>query len=424
VEHDHDPISWAAEVPDRAAIIMGSSGVVTTYAQLADRVVRLVHLLRSYGLQPGDGVALVSENTDRFHEVVWACKLGGFYLTPPNSHLGAEEIAYVVRDCGAKVLVASGNLPVAAELTADLVPGIEHRLAQNAPIEGWDDYDVELAKQPTEVPETSIEGDLLQYSSGTTGRPKGIKRPLRDAPLPYAEDRMALFLKLIGGDEGTVYLSPAPLYHSAPIGWTMGVLRVGGTVVVMERFDAEDCLRLIQEHRVETGQFVPTMFVRLQKLPQEVRDRYDVSSLKGVIHAAAPCPVEVKRKMMDWWGPIIYEYWSSSEVAGFTFITPDEWLAHPGSVGRSLVGTLHIVGPDGEELPPGEAGQIWAEGSPEFSYLGDSAKDSETTDRHGWRSVGDIGRLDEEGYLYLTDRASFMIISGGVNVYPQEAENA
>lgn len=421
-QHERNPITWAAEDPDRPAVIMGGSGEIATYAQLAERASRLVHLLRSYGLETGDTIALLSENSPRFHEVLWAGRLGGFYVTPVNRHLGAAEIAYILNDCGARVLIASGNLPVAAQLTSDVAPRVERRLAQLASIEGFADYDTEIAAMPADAPEPGLAGHALQYSSGTTGRPKGIKRPLEEPP-PYDGDALVTVLRVMGAREGTVYLSPAPLYHSAPIGFTMGVLRMGGTVVVMERFDPIETLRLIERHRVETGQFVPTMFVRMTKLPAEDRQRYDLSSLVGVIHAAAPCPVEVKRAMIEWWGPIVYEYWSSSEGAGFTFITSPEWLERPGSVGRPLGGVLHICDEAGRELPAGEAGLIWAEGTRPYSYLNDPAKDAETTHAQGWRSVGDIGRLDDEGYLYLTDRASFMIISGGVNVYPQEAEN-
>ncbi|HEY5335501.1 MAG TPA: acyl-CoA synthetase [Mycobacteriales bacterium] len=421
-QHERNPITWAAEDPDRPAIIMGGSGETTTYGQLAERASRLVNLLQSYGLAEGDTIALLSENSPRFHEVLWAGRLGGFYVTPINRHLGLDEIAYIMNDCGAKVLVASGNLPIAARLTAQVVPTLERRLAQRAPLEGFADYDAELATVSADPPAPGRSGLALQYSSGTTGRPKGIKRPLEDPP-PYDADGIVMVLRAMGVSEGTVYLSPAPLYHAAPIGFTMAVLRMGGTIVVMERFDPLETLRLIEKYRVQTAQFVPTMFVRMTKLPAAEHERFDVSSLVGVIHAAAPCPVEVKRQMIDRWGPIVYEYWSSSEGAGFTFITAPEWLDRPGSVGRSLGGPLHICDEAGSELSVGEAGLIWAEVVRPYSYLNDPAKDAETTHARGWRSVGDIGRLDADGYLYLTDRASFMIISGGVNVYPQEAEN-
>ncbi len=419
----HTPISWAASDPDRAAVVMAGSGATATYAELADRAVRLANLLASYGLQRGDVVALLSENSHRFHEVFWACRVGGFYFTPVNRHLTAGEVAYIVNDCAAKVLIASANIHAAVELTEDVVPAVRHRLAQFAAIDGYRDYDSELASASATIPPAAGQGDMLQYSSGTTGRPKGIRRPLADDPVPVAEDPVVAFLRGIGAQDGTVYLSPAPLYHSAPIGWSMGVHRIGGTVVVMESFDPLETLRVIEAHKVQTGQFVPTMFVRMLKLSEDQRHLHDLSSLVGVVHAAAPCPVEVKRAMIEWWGPIIFEYWSSSELAGFTFIGSEDWLAHPGSVGRSLIGTLHVCDDDDVELPAGEVGSIWAEDSPPFSYLGDKAKDEETTNSAGWRSVGDVGRLDADGYLYLTDRSSFMIISGGVNIYPQEVEN-
>jgi fatty-acyl-CoA synthase len=223
--------------------------------------------------------------------------------------------------------------------------------------------------------------------------------------------------------EESTYLSPAPLYHAAPIHWTMGVHWLGGTVVVMEKFDAETALGLIERHRVTHAQMVPTMFVRMLKLDDAVRAKYDLSSLQQVIHAAAPCPVDVKRRMIDWWGPIVSEFYSSSEGAGATFVTAAEWLAHPGTVGRAMLGTLHVLDDEGNELPPGEIGTIWADVPIRFDYLNDAEKTGDHHDQRGWTTVGDVGYLDAEGYLYLTDRMAYMIISGGVNIYPQEVEN-
>jgi long-chain acyl-CoA synthetase len=418
------PGIWAAKEPERAAIVMGR-GETVTYRELDERVSRLEQLLESYGLEPGAVVALFSENSSRYHEVTWACRRAGYYFVAVNSHLTVEEVTYIVHDSGAEVLIVGASLAaIAAELTAAVLPAIGHRLSIGGAVSGYDDYDQAVsAFSPREVTWTGFQGELLQYSSGTTGRPKGIKRPLRPKPESFDEDMTVQFLRAIGFSECGMYLSPAPLYHTAPLMWTMGVHAMGGTTVVMEKFDPEETLRLIQGHGITHGQFVPTMFVRMLKLPREIRESYDVSSLQTVVHAAAPCPVEVKRAMIAWWGPIISEYWGSSEGAGATFITAPEWLEHPGSVGRGFVGTLPVCDENGKELPRGESGQIWAEGAVEFTYLNDEGKTAEAHNAAGWTSVGDVGRMDDDGYLFLTDRKAFMIISGGVNIYPQEAEN-
>ncbi|MFD0854591.1 AMP-binding protein, partial [Actinomadura adrarensis] len=252
-----------------------------------------------------------------------------------------------------------------------------------------------------------------------------MRKPLPRTRLGDPESapvQIARGLVLQGVKEGTVYLSPAPLYHGAPLVFCMSLNRVGATVVVMERFDARTCLELIERYKVSHAQFVPTMFIRMLKLPKEERERFDLSSLTNVTHAAAPCPVPVKRRMMEWWGPIIHEYYAGTEDVGHTAITPQEWLAHPGSVGRPMQ-ECHIVGEDGEELPPGEPGIVYFAGGRSFEYHNDPEKTASVTNDKGWRTLGDIGYLDEDGYLYLTDRRAHMIISGGVNIYPQEAEN-
>jgi fatty-acyl-CoA synthase len=418
-------IPASATDPDRVAVVC-ESGATLSYGELGDRAARLAGALRSRGLHTGDVVAVLADNSPTYLEMVWACRIAGLYYVVLNTHLGADEIGFIVTDSGAGAVLASAALPVVAELRADLVPGVGTWLLLDATDTGswpgWEDYEAVVGAAHPLDGECEYEGDLLQYSSGTTGRPKGIKRALRLAPKTPGDDAYTFLVSLIGITDRSVYLSPAPLYHSAPITWTMAVLRLGGTVVLMRKFEPVAALSLIEQHRVTHAQFVPTMFTRMLKLPEADR-AHDVSSLEGVVHAAAPCPVDIKRRMIDWWGPIVAEYWSSSEGAGFTFISAAEWLDHPGSVGRSLLGPLHICDADGRELPIGAEGVIWAE-APEFSYLNDADKDAETTSTQGWRTVGDVGRLDEEGYLYLTDRASFMIISGGVNIYPQEAENA
>ena len=263
------------------------------------------------------------------------------------------------------------------------------------------------------------------YSSGTTGRPKGIlreirRRPTDSEPHPLTELTRAMY----GFSVDTVYLCPAPLYHTAPIAWSMVVQRLGGTVVLMRRFDAVEALQLIERHAVDRMQVVPTMFVRMLKLPEAERVRFDVSSLQAVIHAAAPCPVDVKQQMLDWWGPIIYEYYAGSEGGGFVAVSPQEWLQKPGTVGKALTGTVHVLDEDGNDAAAGVVGTVYFDGNADFKYHGDEKKTQETYNARGWHTLGDMGYLDEDGYLFLTDRKSHMIISGGVNIYPQEAENA
>ena len=323
---------------------MAGSGSVVTYRELEERSNRLAHALADAGLGHGDAVALVMENGPRFHEVAWAVLRSGMYLVPVNTHLQPEEVAYVVADSGARLVIVS---PAMTEVAVGLrTVGAARRASAGgrsaARSTGMSrSIECSTACRPSRSRERS-EGDVLQYSSGTTGRPKGIRRPLTGAPMGEGGGAVLSFLAAFGLSEGDIYLSPAPLYHSAPIFWTMGVHRLGGTVVVMERFDAEQMLAAIERHRVTHMQLVPTMFVRLLKLPEQIRSRFDLSSLRAVIHAAAPCPVEVKRRMIEWWGPIISEYYSSSEGAGGTFITAQEWLEHPGSVGRPILGiTAH-----------------------------------------------------------------------------------
>ncbi|MCU1620288.1 MAG: putative fatty-acid--CoA ligase [Modestobacter sp.] len=418
------PATFAASAPDRPAVVMAGSGEVVTYRQLDERSNRAAHLFRDLGLRPGDVVAICMENNARYHEVYWGTRRSGLYVVPLNPALTPAEAGYVLADSGARVLVMSqATAGLAAGLTPDAAPGVATRLMIGPDLPGWDSYADAVASRPVTPIDDECEGDLLQYSSGTTGRPKGIKREFRSQPISLASDPTIAFLRAIGFEEGDVYLSPAPLYHTAPIVWSSAIHRVGGTSVVMERFDAEQALSAIERHRVTHSLMVPTMFVRMLKLPAERRERWDVSSLRTVVHAAAPCPVEIKRAMIDWWGPILSEFYSSSELIGATFITTPEWLAHPGSVGRPMLGVPHVVGADGAELPTGGTGQIWFEGGRPFTYLHDETKTSEAFDARGWATVGDIGHLDEDGYLYLTDRTAFTIISGGVNIYPQEAEN-
>jgi fatty-acyl-CoA synthase len=418
--------TWHAEdTPEAAALVMAGSGETVTYAQLEDRSRRLAAALRTRGVAAGDHIAILMENNRAYLEVAWAAQRSGLYYTAINSHLRPAEVQYVLDDCGAVALVASEAMAdVVAVLDLSRIPV---RVAGAGVLPGFEAYDAVLAAAEPGPLDGDREGREMLYSSGTTGRPKGVRKDLPATPFGDPSATPVLLARAVAGQgrgvgPGSVYLCPAPLYHSAPLVYSMSMQRLGATVVVMERFDPRRCLELIERHRVTHAQFVPTMFVRMLRLPPDERERYDLSSLQFVVHAAAPCPVPVKRQMLEWWGPIIHEYYSGTEDIGSTFITPEEWLAHPGSVGRPLE-ECHIVGPDGEELPPGEEGVVYFAGGRPFEYHNDPDKTASVTDHRGWRTLGDIGRLDEDGYLYLTDRQAHMIISGGVNVYPQEAEN-
>jgi acyl-CoA synthetase (AMP-forming)/AMP-acid ligase II len=375
---------------------------------------RFARWLVDHGMRPGDGIALLADNSARVFEVYWATQRCGLMLTAVNFHLTAAEIAYIVRDCGAKALIVAGTLGPLAAAVGEEVPEIGLRLAYGPPVDGMDDYDtalegvadVPLADEPA--------GAVMLYSSGTTGRPKGVRPPMPDRRIdePTGPNPMAV---AYGFNPTTVYLSPAPLYHAAPLRFTTMVQELGGTVVVMERFDAEGALAAIERFRATHSQWVPTMFVRMLKLPPEVRARYDVSSMRVAIHAAAPCPVDVKRAMIDWWGPVIYEYYAATESVGITFIDSPQWLAHPGSVGRAGLGVVRIADPEtGELLPPGRVGTIYFErhDAPLFTYHNDPEKTraSRHPEHDDWGTTGDLGYLDEDGWLYLTDRTAFMII--------------
>src|SRR5271154_2401935 len=409
----------------KPALVLARAGTVIDFAELEKRANRLAHFWRAAGLREGDTVAAILENNEHVHAVMWAARRSGLYYALINTHLTAAEAAYIVDNSGAKAIIGSGALRTVCEGLAEHLPGGLPDLLMIADddLDGWQRYPECVADQPDTPIADESEGDLLQYSSGTTGRPKGIRRDLMHLAPAEAPNMLMPLLTAVGLTGDAIYLSPAPLYHTAPSFWSMSVQSMGGTAVVMEKFDAESALGAIQRYGVTHGQFVPAMFVRILKLPEAVRNSYDVSSLQRVVHAAAPCPVDIKKQMIDWWGPIVDEYYASSEAVGASFIRAEDWLQHPGSVGKPLVGVPHIVDDGGAELPPGLPGTIYYEGGYPFQYLKDEAKTAEARDTHGWVTVGDIGYLDDEGYLFLTDRRHHMIISGGVNIYPQEAED-
>jgi fatty-acyl-CoA synthase len=410
------------------AVILHPSGAVVTFDELEARANRLAHYFRRAGLAEGDAVAILMENNEHIHAIMWAARRSGLYYVPINTHLTASEAGYIIDNSAAKAIIGSAALRKTCENLGEHLPNDLPALRMivgpdlNGGLDGWRRYPECVADQPDTAINDEREGDLLQYSSGTTGRPKGIKRELPHASPAEAPGMVSA---LVGSwmPPDSVYLSPAPLYHTAPSVWSMNMQAAGITTVVMEKFDAEGALDAIQRYRVTHGQFVPAMFTRMLKLPEQVRNSYDLSSLQRVIHAAAPCPVDIKKQMMDWWGPIVDEYYASSEAVGSTWISAEEWLARPGSVGKPMFGAVHILDEDGKELRTGQAGEIYFESEFTFEYLNDAAKTAASRNKHGWATVGDVGYLDDEGYLYLTDRRHHMIISGGVNIYPQETEN-
>lgn len=431
------PGRWAAKNPDKPAVIMAGTDEVLTYGELEDRSLRLANHLRAMGFDKGDHIAVMAENRFEIIEALWAALRTGGIITVVNSHLTAAESAYIVDDCDARVFLLSTRLENANEVAARCQQ-VENRIRIDAvpdgeageAFTGWDDYETVLSAASAKKPAVEPRGDDMLYSSGTTGRPKGILPGATDLLIEDEDvSLIRLFRTLYGFDEETVYLSPAPLYHAAPLRFVMTTHSQGGTVIVMPRFEAEDALELIEKHHVTHSQWVPTMFIRMLKLPEEVRHSFDVSSLKVAIHAAAPCPPEVKRAMIGWWGPVIHEYYAATESNGLTIIDSHQALEKPGSVGRDGVkGIVHICGPDGEELPTGEIGVIYFEAADAlFEYYKDPSKTAAS--RHPdhadtWATTGDMGYLDEDRFLYIVERTTGLIIAGGVNIYPQEVENA
>ena len=417
------PVAHAVSRPDHPAVIMSGSGAQMTFKEMDDASNRFSHLVRARGLGVGDAFAVLLENRIEYFTLIWGSQRAGTMLVPISTRLTAPEIAYILKDSEAKFLI-----------TSDAYRGVLDGIRAECPelpilvVDGdaGESYHQELSAQPAEPIADQSAGMVMLYSSGTTGRPKGIRPAPPADPDPFAPVPLMGLATMGAGmpaDGSMVYLSPAPLYHAAPIGWCSVAHRLGATIIVMEKFDPEAALAAIEKYRVTDSQWVPTHFVRFLKLEPEVRQRYDLSSHQRALHAAAPCPVPIKREMIEWWGPIVNEYYAGSESIGMTLVKSEQWLTHPGTVGVPIYGKLHICGPDGEELPAGQDGLIYFENDLLPTYHNDPEKTREAMHPKGWMTLGDIGHVDADGFLYLTDRKSHMIISGGVNIYPQEIEN-
>jgi long-chain acyl-CoA synthetase len=429
---------WAAEQPDSTAVrlvdvdaneVVKAPDRTLSFAQLHSTSSRVAQWLISIGMPPGSGFALLMENSVHQFEFGWGARRAGLYYTPISIHLKPAEVAYVLKDCGARLLVITPGMAELAEQVMALLQADAAALPTCCVVGGShkDLVQVDLAlpqfSSQTALAERPVGRDFL-YSSGTTGFPKGVKRPLQSFADRFTETQeFKVWREFFHFTRDTRYLSPAPLYHAAPLRYSMRVIEVGGTCVVMNHFKAERALGLIDQYRITHSQWVPTMLIRMLDLPAEVKQRYDLSSMQVAIHAASPCPPDVKRAVIDWWGPVLYEYYGGSEGVGLTALTAAEWLSHPGSVGRAVYGVAHIKDDEGIQLAAGEQGKVWFSGAPRFEYHGDPVKTAQAYDADGHGTYGDIGHLDDDGYLYLSGRRTDLILSGGVNIYPQEIEN-
>ncbi|MCX7567916.1 acyl-CoA synthetase [Sulfitobacter sp. F26169L] len=418
------PSAFARTQPNKIAYRMASDGSQLSYAALNDRSNQGAQALRSLGVEQGDHIALLFENCLDLMVLAWAAQRSGVFYSAISTHLTVGEIAYIARDCSAKIMVISiayaQHLPDLRAACPDILFFIAG--GTNERTDNWQALADAMPALP--IADEAAGADML-YSSGTTGQPKGIVRQFEPQPIETVIPAlMTVLCETVGQmDSDTVYLSPAPLYHAAPLRFSMMTVQLGGTVIIMEKFDAEHLLHLIEARGVTHTQVVPTMFVRMLKLAQNVRGQFDVSSLKYVFHAAAPCPQHVKAEMIDWLGPILVEYYAGSEANGVTLALSDDWLRHCGTVGKSLLGNIVIVGEGGKALPAGEIGSVYFDSGIEFMYRGAPEKTAQAYLRPGCSTLGDVGYLNEDGYLFLTDRVSNMIVSGGVNIYPQETED-
>ena len=418
------PREVAAVAPDRPALVMAETGATLTYRELVERADRAANLFAALGVKAGETIAVFLENNIRYAELCWAAKNSGLYYVCISAQLNVDDLDYIVRNCDARLLVASWALrDRAAEVAARLGGGVRLLMVDGA-APPFEPYEALLADQPAVPLPDRMRGASMLYSSGTTGRPKGVRMPLEPVSPSTPPRRQRFLTGPLGFSAETVFVNPAPLYHAAPLRMMMAVHRLGGTAIGFTRFDAATVLAAIARHRATHGFFVPTMFVRLLRLPEPVRRAADVSSMRYAIHGAAPCPPAIKEAMIEWWGPVVYELYGGTEGMGQTSISPAEWMAHKGSVGRAPEGVaLRILDPEGRELGPNQTGLVYFANGNRFTYHKDPDQTASAYSRDGMATLGDIGHVDEDGYLYLTDRQAHMIIRGGVNIYPQESEN-
>ena len=416
---------YATKTPNKAAIIIAETQQSLSYKDLHEYALKFVNIYDSFGLLYGDHVAFLTENRIECPALQCGAHYAGLYYTFINTRLKLPEVLYIVEDCDAKIIILSAQY--CTQELVDAIQQLEKKpiifVLDDSNVSGIIKLDSLLKMASIQVNRTLLEGNEMLYSAGTTGQPKGIKPELTRLPVGTTEIIANQVEKAFAVTDQTIYLSPAPYYHAAPVKWCRAILTLGGTVVLMEKFEAEKALETIEKYKITHSQWVPTMFHRILDLPLSILNQYDYSSLKVVIHAAAPCSIPTKQKMIEWWGPIIYEYYGSTEQIGMTMSNTQDWIDHPGTVGRAIYGIIHILDDEGEELSTGKIGNVYFSDSAKFSYHKDPAKTLDAYNIKGWACVGDIGYLDEDKFLYLTDRKSNMIISAGVNIYPQETEN-
>jgi len=413
----------ALQNPEKPAIIMAECGETRSFGELSSRADQYARFFRQHGLQTGDSIAFTLENCAEFYAICIGALRAGLYYTAISTYLSPAETHYIVDDCGAGLYISSAKFASRAETLAPMLAGDVHRFSFGGEIPGYSMLEDEVSTMQAESIADETKGQDLLYSSGTTGQPKGVKIELTGESPEFVSELFGAVISLYRFSANSVYLSPAPLYHAAPLRFNLANLIQGGTSVIMRNFDPAGALAAIEKYRCTHSQWVPTMFIRMLKLPQAERLQYDVSSMQVAIHAAAPCPVPVKERMIEWWGPVIDEYYAGTEGSGFCAVGSEDWLKHKGTVGRPLYGAVHIVDEDGNELGPGQTGTIFFSGGTEFEYLNDPDKTRMAHNSEGWSTLGDVGYLDDDRFLFLTDRKAYMIISGGVNIYPQESED-